>query len=518
MSVLTTSLFASSRPRKIGVGYHNIGGTQRASHPSLVKKIEDRYGQRCGHLPLEAEHVHVLVATPTTEIEAQLAYLSHLMGKTITALSMQDCITALRHAADPNALVVPYINVPETEHWIQEELGASSWGLPGNMVHLLKNKADFHQLLGDLSLEGFEAPEYTIAPVAAVSQVALRLLHTIEEMVSQAGIGNYPLGVMLRAAESDGNYGCCLVYENQHRILLVPDGDAQQVRSYPSWQQALAVAQHHLASNMNQQKESRVVISRFIEVADSPGLSVVILDGQVEPLGWNGQLQEPGSTACVGTSSYQPKNAALARLQQATEAQTAICLEALLRRTAHICGLDFASLRGVANLDIMLPGPQEERLRKNRGCHPAIYLAECNPRWTNYTDALLTVLAVKRQAPTISALRTVIQEGMATVDHYPLPPTVEPQRVRDELLRRDEILRQDGISIICRTTHNPMGFIFAGNVKQAQQELAGLLARLATTTTWVWAGGERELRSQREEEEEPSRVLEKTTVPERALS
>jgi len=513
MSVLTTSLFASSRPRKIGVGYHNIGsGTHRASHPSLVKKIEDQYGQRCGHLPLEAEHVHVLVSIPTTEIKAQLAYLSHLMGKTITALSTQGCITALRHAADPNALVVPYINVPETEHWIQEELGATSWGLPGTMVHLLKNKANFHQLLGDLSLEGFEAPEYTIAPVEAISQAALSLLHTIEEMVSQAGITNYPLGVMLRAAESDGNYGSCLVYENQHRVLLVPDGDVQQAQRCHTWQQALAAAQHHLASIMNQQKESRVVISRFVEVADSPGLSVVILDGQVESLGWNSQLQEPGSTACVGTGSYQPKNAALARLQQATEEQTAFHLEALLRRTAHICGLDFATLRGVANLDLMLPGPQEERLQKNRGRPPAIYLAECNPRWTNYTDALLTVLAVKRQAPTISALRTVIQEGMATVDHYPLPPTVEPRRVRDELLRRNEVLRQAGISIICRMTHNPMGFIFAGNVKQARQELIRLLARLSTTTTWGWAGGRRDLQSRWEEEEELSRVVEKTAV------
>jgi hypothetical protein len=32
-------------------------------------------------------------------------------------------------------------------------------------------------------------------------------------------------------------------------------------------------------------------------------------------------------------------------------------------------------------------------------------------------------------------------------------------------------------------THNPMGFIFAGNVKQAQQEVARLLAQLVTTTS-----------------------------------
>ena len=161
--------------------------------------------------------------------------------------------------------------------------------------------------------------------------------------------------------------------------------------------------------------------------------------------------------------------------------------ETLLRQTARQCGLDFACLRGVANLDLMLPGPREQQLQHNRGRPPAIYLAECNPRWTNYTDALLTVLAVKRQTATISALRTTIQEGLATIDCNPLPPTVEPQQVRDERLIRDASFRQAGISIICRMTHYPMGFIFAGDVKQAQQEVARLLAQLTMVSRQVGA-------------------------------
>ena len=486
MSLPTISLFASNEPTTIGVGYHNIGcGCHRASHPDVVTKIEGRYGQRCGHLPLEAERVHVLVSDPSAEIASQWAYLSQLMGKPITTLSPQDLTLILQDVAASSALVVPYINVPETEHWIQEELGATSWGLAGAMVERLKNKADFYQLVDELQLEGLAVPEYTIAPLAAVPQAALRLLGSIEASISQAGVGRYPMGVMLRGAEADGQYGSCLVYERQQRILIVPDGDVQQVRSASTWQHAFIVAQQHLAASMNQQLESRVLLSRFVEVADSPGLSVVILNGQVESLGWNGQLQVPGSTACVGTSCYQPKNATLAHLQHVAEAQIAASFEALLRETAQRCGLDFASLRGVANLDLMLPGPQEYQLQQRRGRPPAIYVAECNPRWTNYTDALLTILAVKRQPPTISALQTAIHEGLATVDRYPLPPTVEPQRVRDELLRRDAAFRDAGIRIICRMAHNPMGFIFAGDVKRAQQEVAGLLAQLATTTTWA---------------------------------
>ena len=230
------------------------------------------------------------------------------MGKTITALSPQELLTlALRDAPDSTTLVVPYINVPQTEHWIQAELGATCWGLAGQMVQLLKNKADFYQLMEDLQLEGMAVPEYTIAPLAAVPQAAQRLLATMEEIFSQAGVDGYPMGVMLRAAESDGHYGSCLVYEHQQRILVIPDGDVQQARSSPTWQQALTMAQQHLTASMDQQRESSIVISRFVEIDDSPGLSVIIVDGQVESLGWNSQLQAPGSTACVGTSPYQPK-------------------------------------------------------------------------------------------------------------------------------------------------------------------------------------------------------------------
>jgi len=488
MNTLTTSLFASSEPKTIGVGYHNVGrGCLRASHLSLVQKIQNRYGQRCGHLPLEAERVYVLVTGLTAEVESQWAYLSHLMGKTITVLSLQDLAVVLRDAAS-TALIVPYINVPQTEHWLQEELGASSWGLAGKMVQFLKNKADLHRLVEDLQLEGVAVPEYTIAPVAAVPQAAQSFLSAMEEITSQAGMDYYPRGIMLRAAESDGHYGSCLVYEHQQRILIIPDGDMQRVQRSLTWEHAFILAQKHLMASMDQQQANRVVMSRFVVVADSPGLSVVILDGQIESLGWNSQLQTPGSTACVGTSSYQPKNAAPARLQQVIEEQTVACFEVLLKEVAYRCGLDFPSLRGVANLDFMLPGPLEQELQRRRGLSPTIYLAECNPRWTNYTDALLTILAVKQQPPTVSTLRTTIQEGLATIDCYPLPPTVEPERLRDELLRRDMAFRQAGMSIICRMTQNPMGFIFAGNVKQAQQEIVRLLKQLSTTTIWAREG------------------------------
>ena len=230
---------------------------------------------------------------------------------------------------------------------------------------------------------------------------------------------------------------------------------------------------------MNQEKEARVVISRLLEVADSPGISVVVMDGQIESLRWNGQLQDTGSKACVGTSSYTPKNTYVAQLQRDYEDQAAAFFETLLRRTAQHCGVDFASLRGVANLDLMLAGPLEKQLQEKRGQKPMHYLAECNPRWTNYTDAIMMVIGVNRKEQSISSMRTAIQEGVVAVDKYPIPIDIDPRAVRDCIFQRDDLLKHEGTRVICRMLDNPMGVIFAGDIDKARQELDAIINQLA---------------------------------------
>jgi hypothetical protein len=227
---------------------------------------------------------------------------------------------------------------------------------------------------------------------------------------------------------------------------------------------------------MNIQKETRVVISRYIDFADSPGMSIVIMENRVESLGWNGQLQKPGSKACIGTSTYVPRNAYVRRMQQTYEAQTAAFFESLLRKTAHKCGIGFATIRGVANLDIMIPGELERRLQQARKQPEGNYLAECNPRWTNYTDAILTVLGANRKAQTIYNMKGVIQAGISAIDKHPLPATTDPQRVRAAIAERDAVLKEDGTRIICRMAKNPMGLIFAGDIARAQQAVDDILA------------------------------------------
>jgi hypothetical protein len=243
MNVLHESLFAPGKKREIGAGFHNIGsGVLRASNKKMVEKLEAHYGERCGHIPFDAHKIRVLVDVPTAAIEAQVAYLSQLFGKEIKAVTFE----ALRreNVASEHTLVVPYVNVPETEQRIQAMGEAESWGLPAQMVNIIKNKADFYQLADELDLHGFRAPDYTISTIDALHTDAWKLLAQIEDIYSEAGVAaTYPLGLVLRTAESDGNYGSSLLYSRGGTILLLQDGDADDIQSYQDWNDALLAAQ-----------------------------------------------------------------------------------------------------------------------------------------------------------------------------------------------------------------------------------------------------------------------------------
>jgi hypothetical protein len=483
MDTLNTSLFGSHMQVKLGVGYHNVGtGVLRASNKATIDYVEDHYGQRCGHLPLDAQRVCVLVHTHSEENESHLKYLSRLYGKEIEAITPVELQQQQKHISASQMLIVPYINVPETEIHFRNDIGAESWGMQADMVSFLKNKANFYQFIDEFEFDGFQTPDYRIAHIADVSKEALGFMNVIEDVVKKAGVSQYPLGVMLRAAESDGNYGCCLVYKQHKRVKVVPNGDAAYATYYSSWKEAIAVSQQHLMATMNQQKETRVVISRYIDMVDSPGMSVVIMDGCIETLGWNGQLQQNGSKACIGTSTYKPANASLAHLQNKYEGQTLAYFETVLRRAAQKFGLDFASIRGVANIDIMLPSELEEMLQKKRGYKSSHYVAECNPRWTNYTDAIMTVIGVNRKKQTISNMKGVIQEGIATIDKFYLPEDLDAQVVRECIFQKDEELKKSGTRIICRMAKKPMGLIFAGDINKAQQAVESIILNLNATS------------------------------------
>src|SRR5260370_38120630 len=108
------------------------------------------------------------------------------------------------------------------------------------MNHVLKNKASFYQLVDEFGLEGFYPPDYTIASIYEVAREAERFLRRVEDVYKKAGVAEaYPLGVMLRAAEEDGNYGGCVAYENAGGRIGGTRGDADHAQYFTTGQEAM---------------------------------------------------------------------------------------------------------------------------------------------------------------------------------------------------------------------------------------------------------------------------------------
>lgn len=468
--VLNTTLFGNSKEILQGWGYHNVGSLFRTGGNSLIESINQHYGQRCGHLP-DTQKVGVLVEPITEAAVSQIEYLSKLLATRLEVKNISDQ-TDLR-----GALVVPYINLPTTEEMLRS-YGASVWGLPSALVSILKNKAECHRLISQSQIDNLKTPAFSIAQTQTVVAQAKSFLENVVELYKSVDMADiYPLGAMLRAAESDGNYGACIVVEDLQKIAFIPNGDQTQKEFYRDWNSALQAAEGYLATttNVNLSLKPEVVITRYMDLADSPGLSVVIQNGHITPLGWNAQVQTNGSSACVGTSSYQPKNDYLRKMQEEHEEGTACAFGEFLKFSAKRLGLDFSQITGVANIDLMIPGEREVELQHRLGKNPSITVAEINPRFTNWTDALLLSLWANNRPKTIYELRKAIQNGVLTADKYPLPQNSALNEVRDKIAKLDQKLQYYGTRIIVRMADNPLGIIFIGDIDLAKTSLHRLV-------------------------------------------
>src|SRR2546423_688111 len=109
MNILHTALFAASGSPMLGVGFHNVGseGVLRASNEAVVKQVQHYYGERCGHLPLNAGIIRALVDFPTAAIRAQMMYLSGLFGKNIVPVTFDELKEEKERIPELAVLVVP---------------------------------------------------------------------------------------------------------------------------------------------------------------------------------------------------------------------------------------------------------------------------------------------------------------------------------------------------------------------------------------------------------------------------
>ena len=56
----------------------------------MIDYVQHYYGERCGHLPLNANAIRALVAISTTEIQAQMTYLSSLFDKDMVPATLDE--------------------------------------------------------------------------------------------------------------------------------------------------------------------------------------------------------------------------------------------------------------------------------------------------------------------------------------------------------------------------------------------------------------------------------------------
>jgi hypothetical protein len=472
-------LFKTEQPLKLGLAYPNIGsGVLRYSYQEIVDLMDQRFGQRAGIVPLNAETIGLIIDKPTKEVKSQLAYLSELYGRDIKIMSEGEVKSLQSTASNHNSMIVPYINVPETEYKFRD-FRIPLWGIPGQMAHCLKNKAEFCKLVDELHVDEFIVPDYKITYINEVIPQTKLFLKKIEKMYTEANIREqYPVGVMLRSADEDANYGCSLMFEKDGYIIVIPNGETPNAKVYGNWDEALLTSKTILTKSMDPNKESRVVISRFIDMVDSPGMSLVILNGEIFSLGWNSQLQKHGSKKTVGTGSYRPTDPHMIELQTKYEAGTAKVFETFLRLLANKCKYDFATINGIVNIDLILPSALERKFQESRGQKAGFYYAECNPRWTSYTEAILTILGAERREQTVENMLHVINEGITTIDRYKLPKNLSIETIRDRMYIADQKLQKKGTRLICRVAENPMGVIFAGDVELANKEMEIIIADL----------------------------------------
>ncbi len=457
-----------------GLGVSNVGEVFRKTSPHLLDDINLKYALRCGHIPTDiARQPGVIIQKRTPETVAHFGdYIAATLGANLQVAEIPALNGQFR-----GGLAVPFINTAHVEREFQGH-GMEVWGVPGRMVDVLKNKANCHELITKLGVSGFQTPEYQIA---TVSDLPDGMADTLDKSVAawrQHNITGQKYGVMCRAEESDGSYGGAFYTYEDGKHKVTANGSGEEAEDFETQKEAFQAMQEYMKSTGNE----RIVISRLMDVAQSPGLSVFLLDGEFHSLGWNGQVQEEGSSACTGTSTFVPENENIKRIQSIAETPTARSFIEFMKQSASALDVDLSKVRGVANVDLMIPGPNEIQYQQKLGNEPKITVAEINPRFTNWTDALLFVLGAEGQTRSIANMQQLIEKGVWTQDKYHgFRDGIDLFKARDDVAELDAQLKRIGTRMLVRMIdpdHHTMGLVFSGDIAKARRELDNLASKI----------------------------------------
>lgn len=477
------------------VAWHNVVGSQGvlcASTEELEQVVGEHYAARAiDHIPYTANgHIERFVLTNDPDaLTEQLAYRGQLSALDFEPIKN---LGELSKRGITKALFVPYINL--TAQKFPADMTWKTYGLPPEVTGALKDKALLHEWL---MANGFEqhTPNYVIGSASQIVKNGLMMLPKIAEMYKDFGVSDmYPLGLMIRGAHSDGNYGMaslrqavrsetidgCNVYKGE--IILRRDGSTV-VEFFDRWEDALQRAQDHISFNTPENGDYRVVMSRFIDLHMSPGLSAAVIGQEVYPFNFNGQYTEPGQTACVGTSTFKISHGetTASKISKNYLAQSQDILKRIMK---HFLA-DQGYVNAMMNIDLMLTGMLEQMLwerarssvfrrykenigRCNEDYEPRVYatsealIAEINPRDTNWTLAMKAVLQARNMPCTIENLRVMAHgTGIKVVarDKWNIPDALDWSTARTVLQDYHQRLSENGEGFILRMADRPAGVI-----------------------------------------------------------
>jgi hypothetical protein len=451
--------------------WHNVSHVVRGAKTEIVRKIDAHYAQRGGHFPTDASQLYILVNSTGEIPEAlveQVEYLSNLYHKPVRIVRLSELNGA-------NGDVYPYIRVPETDQAIAKvspELKV--WGFHPSVTGELKKKGKCKQRAFDL---GIQTPDFILSRVGRIVVDGDAFGNRVEKDYEDKGVPGYPVAEIIKAFESDGAYTQYGIRTVRNGFLCLPDGKNTDNIVVKSRLGALELAEEHLKKTVNIDYDDRVVIERYIDGEDSPGLIFAISQGEVMFIGVNDQVRN--GSACVGTSTYVPSTE---RAEWYIERDTPYLIEsftALVRRSCEDVGVPIQTITAMGNLDTVTPGHYEESYLKARGIKPRVNKIEVNPRFTNLTDGVLQVLQLSGHAVTPDNIRSVLRNGFLALDEVLNPPQVSRQEFRDIVSGLDQRYQQSGTRIIARMVQHPhAGVIFSGpEINNARAELENVLLK-----------------------------------------
>lgn len=485
---------------------HNVVGKNGVLNEVCLKTqraVSSHYGPRgVDHLPPRAKQISYILTNKPKNLQKHLDYRAQLR-KNKTPIYAVSSLKKIPVNPSNTVLYLPYINrktpkFPKTGTWI-------SYGLPETMSKIVNRKTSLHKLLAANSHFANHVPSFAIMPTSSLVKNGQKIARLIKNMYRLAKVDNNT-GLIIRP-QTDGMYGSIKLEQFnapitikdkfqglQHieagKIVLFPNGQTKNILCFNNWKTALKAAQKHIDANM---QNKTLLVTRLLDLSVSPGMAVFITNGKTTYLPWNGQWQEPGESACTGTTNYS--------LIGETKIQK-IFYKKTLKISQDLIGSLLAKEKksktyAVLNIDFMILGAKEINLwektktnpklrqftsRKNRNYQsyqPLAYnpkfplISEINGRDTNWTLSLKSVAQILFDELSLQNLLKLVNDKKIKIlsqDAWSLPKGIDIPKARKLLLEFHQqvyskkqggfILRMPdqpaGITVFALNGHNPI--------------------------------------------------------------